>query len=60
MSSTKESGVDMAFDALMDLEENADLVDFMKNHQESGEEFAEIWSLGSGNVTNKNTGQTLR
>ena len=30
-----ESGVDMAFDALMDLEENADLPNFMRSHLET-------------------------
>jgi len=32
-----ESGVDMAFDALMDLEENADLPNFMRSHLETVE-----------------------
>ena len=32
ISEGKDSGVDMAFDALMNLEENSDLTTFMRSH----------------------------
>ena len=32
----KDSGVDMAFDALMNLEENSDLATFMKSYMKRG------------------------
>ena len=55
----KESGVDMAFDALMDLEDNVDLANFMKTHMEGSDE---LWSLDSHKevVTNQWTGKILR
>ena len=57
-----ESGVDMAFDALMDLEENSDLSNFMKTFVEDAGDSLELWSsLGCGAVsTNKATLEVLR
>ena len=58
-----ESGVDMAFDALMDLEENSDLSTFMKTFLEEGAETAvELWtSLDETTVaTNSATQRVLR
>ena len=57
-----ESGVDMAFDALMDLEENSDLSNFMKTFVEEAGDYLELWSsLGSGAVNmNKATAEILR
>ena len=56
----KESGVDMAFDALMDLEENSDLSSFMKNFDYS-EDPSDIWTQLDDNtlITNKATQQVL-
>ena len=58
----KESGVDMAFDALMNLEENADLANFMKSHLSSGGDVQELWTINSYKqvITNPWTGQILR
>ena len=58
----KESGVDMAFDALMNLEENADLANFMKIHLSSGEDMQELWTINSYKevITNPWTGHILR
>ena len=58
----KESGVDMAFDALMNLEENADLANFMKSHLSSGEDMQELWTINSYKevITNPWTGHILR
>ena len=58
----KESGVDMAFDALMNLEENADLTNFMKSHLSSGEDMQELWTINSYKevITNPWTGHILR
>ena len=58
----KESGVDMAFDALMDLEENADLATFMKSHMEDSDDVQQLWTLNSNKevVTNPMTGHILR
>eukprot|EP00092_Neocalanus_flemingeri_P046856 GFUD01052882.1.p1 GENE.GFUD01052882.1~~GFUD01052882.1.p1 ORF type:complete len:583 (+),score=160.60 GFUD01052882.1:371-2119(+) len=58
----KESGVDMAFDAFMDLEENADLATFMKSHMEGSEDVQELWTVKSQKevVTNQWTSQILR
>eukprot|EP00092_Neocalanus_flemingeri_P028014 GFUD01030417.1.p1 GENE.GFUD01030417.1~~GFUD01030417.1.p1 ORF type:complete len:584 (+),score=158.72 GFUD01030417.1:290-2041(+) len=58
----KESGVDMAFDAFMDLEENADLATFMKSHMEGSEDVQELWTVNSQKevVTNQWTSQILR
>eukprot|EP00092_Neocalanus_flemingeri_P065909 GFUD01080223.1.p1 GENE.GFUD01080223.1~~GFUD01080223.1.p1 ORF type:complete len:579 (-),score=160.71 GFUD01080223.1:70-1806(-) len=58
----KESGVDMAFDAFMDLEENADLATFMKSHMEGSEDVQELWTVNSQKevVTNRWTSQILR
>ena len=36
ISEGKDSGVDMAFDALMNLEENSDLATFMKSYMKRG------------------------
>lgn len=57
-----ESGVDMAFDALMDLEENSDLSNFMKTFVEDAGDSLELWSsLECGAVsTNKATLEVLR
>ena len=58
-----ESGVDLAFDALMDLEENSDLSTFMKTFLEEGAETAvELWtSLDETTVaTNAATQRVLR
>ena len=58
-----ESGVDLAFDALMDLEENSDLSTFMKTFLEEGAETAvELWtSLDEITVaTNAATQRVLR
>lgn len=58
-----ESGVDLAFDALMDLEENSDLSTFMKTFLEEGAETAvELWtSLDETTVaTNSATQRVLR
>ena len=58
----KESGVDMAFDAMMDLEENADLANFMKSHLDVAEDVEELWKINSDKeiITNQWTGQILR
>ena len=60
MREDKESGVDMAFDALMDLEENSDLSSFMKNFDYS-EDPSDIWTQLDDNtlITNKATKQVL-
>ena len=57
-----ESGVDLAFDALMDLEENADLSNFMKAFIEGSGDALDLWSsLDCGLVsTNKATMEVLR
>lgn len=62
IDSTKESGVDMAFDALMDLEENADLANFMKSHMDDTDDVQELWTINSHKevITNQWTGQILR
>ena len=62
IDSTKESGVDMAFDALMDLQENADLANFMKSHMDDTDDVQELWTINSHKevVTNQWTGQILR
>ena len=62
IDSTKESGVDMAFDALMDLQENADLVNFMKSHMDDTDDVQELWTINSHKevITNQWTGQILR
>ena len=36
ISEGKDSGVDMAFDALMNLEENSDLATFMRSYMKRG------------------------
>ena len=58
----KESGVDMAFDAMMDLEENADLANFMKSNLDVAKDVEELWSINSDKeiITNLWTGQILR
>ena len=58
----KESGVDLAFDAMMDLEENADLANFMKSHLDVAEDVEELWKINSDKeiITNQWTGQILR
>ena len=57
-----ESGVDMAFDALMDLEENSDLSNFMKNFDEGSGDFLDLWSSLDSSLacTNKATAEVLR
>ena len=62
INDTKESGVDMAFDAMMDLEENADLANFMKSRLDVAEEVEELWRINSDKeiITNQWTGQILR
>ena len=57
-----ESGVDMAFDALMNLEENSDLSNFMKTFIEGSGDSLELWSsLDDGTViTSKATEKVLR
>ena len=62
ISYMKESGVDMAFDAMMDLEENADLANFMKSHLDVAEDVEELWRINSHKDvgTNQWTGQILR
>ena len=57
-----ESGVDMAFDALMDLEENSDLSNFMKTFIEGSGDSLELWSSldGGAVITSKATEEVLR
>ena len=57
-----ESGVDLAFDALMDLEENSDLSNFMKVFIEGSGDALDLWSsLDCGLFsTNKATMEVLR
>ena len=57
-----ESGVDLAFDALMDLEENSDLSNFMKVFIEGSGDALDLWSsLDCGLFsTNKATMELLR
>ena len=61
-SSNKESGVDMAFDALMDLEENSDLSQFMKTFLiSSSGSMEELWTVENNTVrTNTETESVLR
>ena len=58
----EESGVDMAFDALMNLEENSDLANFMKSHLSGGTDLQDLWTINSYKevITNQYTGQILR
>ena len=59
----KESGVDMAFDALLDLEENSDLSNFMKNFtNNNSDDPSDIWRILDDNSyeTNKATQDVLR
>ena len=60
--SKDESGVDLAFDALMDLEENSDLSNFMKTFMEGSNSAQELWtSLDDTTVqTHAATEQILR
>jgi len=61
-----ESGVDMGFDALMDLEENSDLVNFMKNYindENVGDDFRDVWDLSQhqeNSVAHHETDKILR
>ena len=56
-----ESGVDMAFDALMDLEKNSDLSDFMKNYIESTDNMESLWTVENNKLkTNSETESVLR
>ena len=56
-----ESGVDMAFDALMDLEKNSDLSDFMKNYIESSDTMESLWRVDNNKLrTNRVTEGVLR
>jgi len=60
--SHNESGVDMAFDALMDLEENSDMSSFLKKYIEGSENAQELWTLGADGgslYTNKAVHETL-
>ena len=60
-SSSKESGVDMAFDALMDLEENSDLSHFMKTYISSTGSMEELWRMENNTVrTHIETESVLR
>ena len=57
------SGVDMAFDALMDLEENSDMSSFLKKYIEGSENAQELWTLGADGgslFTNKAVHETLK
>merc|ERR1712227_996867 len=60
--SKDESGVDLAFDALMDLEENSDLSNFMKTFMDGSSSTQELWtSLDDTTVqTHAATEQILR
>ena len=62
INDTKESGVDMAFDAMMDLEENADLANFMKSHLDVAKDVQELWRINSDKeiITNQWTSDILR
>ena len=63
ISEEKESGVDMAFDALLDLEENSDLSNFMKNFtNNNSDDPCDIWRILDDNSyeTNKATQDVLR
>ena len=57
-----ESGVDLAFDALMDLEENSDLSNFMKTFMDGSSNAQELWTTLDGSTvqTNVATQQILR
>ena len=56
-----ESGVDMAFDALMDLEKNSDLSDFMRNYIESSDSMENLWTVDNKKLrTNLETESVLR
>ena len=56
-----DSGVDMAFDALMDLEKNSDLSDFMKNYIESTDSMESLWTVENNKLrTNTETESVLR
>ena len=56
-----ESGVDMAFDALMDLEENSDLSHFMKTYISSTGSMEELWRMENNTVrTHIETESVLR
>ena len=60
-TSFHESGVDMAFDALMDLEKNSDLSDFMKNYIESSDTMESLWRVNNNKLrTNRETASVLR
>ena len=57
----QESGVDMAFDALMDLEKNSDLSDFMKNYIGSSDSMENLWIVENNKLrTNLVTESVLR
>ena len=60
-SQHKESGVDMAFDALMDLEENSDLSNFMKTFMTNSDSMEELWTMENNTIrTHKETETVLR
>ena len=61
-SSYKESGIDMAFDAFMDLEENSDLSQFMKTYLVAGSgNMEELWRMEKNTIrTNAETESVLR
>ena len=60
-SSHHESGVDMAFDALMELEKNSDLSDFMKNYTGGSDSMENLWTVDNNTlITNSQTESVLR
>ena len=60
-SAHHESGVDMAFDALLDLEKNSDLSDFMKNYMGSSDSMESLWTVDNNKLrTNSVTESVLR
>ena len=61
--SRNESGVDMAFDALMDLEENSDMSSFLKKYIDGSDNAQDLWTLGADGESlfaNKTVHETLR
>ena len=61
--SRNESGVDMAFDALMDLEENSDMSSFLKKYIDGSDNAQDLWTLGADGESlfaNKAVHETLR
>ena len=60
--SKDESGVDLAFDALMDSEENSDLSNFMKTFLDGSSSAQELWTKLDGSTvqTHAATQQILK